>query len=174
MVFIQWITYLGVKAISRLARSNISKSCNKRVEKSSPCIQTGLKILTMRLIMAAYILPFFLIPRTVHPLLGWSLYLWGCFSISSIAVNVFLLPMLAVITPGIGIFVALLVMAFPWYPDGVVRALAVFVYAFYCAPIAWNSLVKIMVSFQVPHEKEVFFQRVGDCQTRPDQANKLC
>lgn len=174
VVLMEWIAYLCVIAMARLARPNISKLCNRRVEKSSPSVQIGLKILTIWFVLAAYTLPFFLIPRTVHPLLGWTLYLMGSLAISSIAVNVFLLPMLAVVTPGLGILGALLVMAFPWYPDGVVRALAVFGYAFFCAPIAWNSVVKIMTSLQVSHEKEVFFQRVGDSQSSSPPSNKLC
>lgn len=173
VVLMQWIVYLGVIAMARLARSNLSKLCYRRVEKSSSSIQTGLKLLTLWSIVAAYVLPFFLIPRTVHPLLGWTLYLLGSFALSSIAMNAFLLPMLAVLTPGLGILGALLVMAFPWYPDGVVRALVVFAYAFCCAPIAWTSLVKIMTCHQVSPEKEVFFPKLGDSQPSPDPI-KLC
>lgn len=171
VLLMQWILYVGIIAMARLARPNLSKFCYRRIEKSSCAIQTGLRLLTLWFILSAYVLPFFLIPRTVHPLLGWTLYLLGCFALCSIAVNAFLLPMLAVVTPGLGIMGALLVMAFPWYSNGVVRALCVFAYAFCCAPIAWTSLRKIMACLQF--EREAFFPSLGDSQSLPG-SQKLC
>ena len=93
-------------------------------------MQNILKFVALWSILAAYTTPFFIIPPTVHPLLGWPLYLLGVFALCSIAVNAFLLPMLPVLMPWLGITGALIVMAFPWYSDGVVRALCVFGYAF--------------------------------------------
>uniref|UniRef100_A0A2P2II37 Glucosyltransferase n=1 Tax=Rhizophora mucronata TaxID=61149 RepID=A0A2P2II37_RHIMU len=72
-----------------------------------------------------------------------------------------MLPMLQVLTPWLGIFGVLLVMACPWYPDGVVRALAIFGYAFCCSPFLWVSLGKVMACLQAPAEREVFFPKLG-------------
>ncbi|XP_027082911.1 putative glucuronosyltransferase PGSIP8 [Coffea arabica] len=171
-VFIQVIFYLGIMAVTRIARPGLSKLCYRREEKSVFLIQTGLKLVAFWSILAAYIAPFFLIPYTVHPLVGWSLYLLGVFALSCIAVNAFLLPMLPVLVPWFGILGSLLVMAFPWYQDGVVRALAVFGYAFCCSPIVWASVVRIVSSLQVSLEREGFLPRLAE-STAPSGCNKL-
>ncbi|CAA6656143.1 unnamed protein product [Spirodela intermedia] len=98
--------------------------------------------------------PFFLVPRTVHPLLGWSLYLLGSAALASVVFNALLLPPLAVLTPWLGISGALAVMAFPWYPDGLVRALA------------------MMGSLHALVEREAYFPRLGESPQAP-QFSKL-
>ncbi|KAM7273978.1 hypothetical protein ACFE04_028642 [Oxalis oulophora] len=143
-----------------------------RVEKNISILQTSLKITAMWLIFAAYVIPFFVIPHTIHPVTGWSLYLLGSFALCSIAINVFLLPMLPVLGPWIGIFGSLLVMAYPWYSNGIIRALSVFGYAFCAAPVVWVSLVKIMNSLQMTLERENFFPRLGET-ILPSSFNKL-
>lgn len=162
VILIQALTYLGIIAMTRIARPNMSKLCYRRVDKSITLIQTGLKLVAIWSIIAAYTIPFFIIPRTVHPFLGWTLYLLGSFALSSITINAFLLPMLPVLAPWVGILGALAFMAFPAYPDGVVRALAVFGYAFCVAPFVWVSLVKVMTSLQVSLEREAFLPKIGE------------
>ncbi|XAR70457.1 Glycogenin glucosyltransferase [Bertholletia excelsa] len=173
VVLIQLIFYFGILAVTRLARPNLSKLCYRRADKSISLIQAGLKLVAIWSILAAYIIPFFLIPHTIHPILGWSLYLTGAFALSFIAVNAFLLPTLPVLVPWLGIFGVLLVMACPWYPDGVVRALAVFGYAFCCAPLVWVSFVKIMSCLQVSLEREAFLPRLAGDSAPPPGFNKL-
>lgn len=172
-VFIQALFYLGIIAVTRLARPSISKLCYRREDKSVFLIQTGLKLVAIWSILAAYIIPFFIIPHTVHPLVGWSLYLLGVFALSCIAINAFILPMLPVLVPWLGIFGSLLAMANPWYSSGVVRALAVFGYAFCCSPIVWASLVKIMSSINLSLEREGFLPRIASESTPPSGFNKL-
>ena len=172
VVIIQSVIYLGILAMTRIARPNFSKLCYRRSDKNIFLIQTGLKMIAVWSILASYVLPFFIIPHTVHPVLGWTLYLFGSFTLCSVAINTFLLPMIAVLILWIGIFGSLLVMAYPWYPDGVVRALAVFGYAFCSAPFLWISIVKIMTSLQVSLEREAFFPKLGE-SAPPSGFNKL-
>lgn len=172
MVLIQAIFYLGIIVVTRLARPNAPKFCYRRSEKNSSLVQISLKLMAVWSIFAAYLIPFFIIPRTIHPLLGWSLYLFGSFALSSIAINAFLLPMLAILTPWLGIFGSLLVMAYPWYLNGVVRALAIFGYAFCFAPFIWVSTVKVMTSLQLSLEREPLFPRLGESSSPPG-FNKL-
>ncbi|CAL5030650.1 unnamed protein product [Urochloa decumbens] len=161
VVLIQAVLYIGVIAVTRLARPSLSKMCyNRRMEKSTMFLLSLLRVVAAWSILAAYIIPFFIIPRTVHPLLGWPLYLLGSFSLSSIVINIFLLHPFSVLTTWFGIIGALFVMSFPWYLNGVVRALAVFAYAFCCAPLIWASLVKTMSSLQVLVERDAF--RLGE------------
>jgi hypothetical protein len=162
MVLIQAIVYIGIIAVTRLARPSISKLCYRRADKNTIMLQTSLKILAMWLIFAAYVVPFFIIPHTIHPVTGWALYLLGSFALCSIAINAFLLPMLPALAPWIGIFGSLLVMGYPWYSGGVLRAMSVFGYAFCAAPFVWVSLVKVMNSLQVTLERENFFPRLGE------------
>ncbi|KAJ7944745.1 Nucleotide-diphospho-sugar transferases superfamily protein [Quillaja saponaria] len=172
LVLIQSVGYLGIIAMTRLARSNLSKLCYRRSDKSITVLQNGLKLVALCCIIAAYILPFFSIPRTIHPLLGWTLYFLGAFALCSIAINAFLLQMLPVLVPWLGILGVLLVMAFPWYPDGVIRALSVFGYAFCFAPFLWASIVRIMVGLQLSPERESFLPRLVE-SSPPSGFNKL-
>ncbi|KAL0373011.1 UNVERIFIED_CONTAM: putative glucuronosyltransferase PGSIP8, partial [Sesamum calycinum] len=172
IVFIEAVFYLGIIAVARLARPNLSKLCYRREGKNILFLQAGLKLIAIWSILAAYIVPFFFVPHTIHPLIGWSLYLLGAFSLSCVATNAFVLPTLPVLAPWFGILGSLLVMAYPWYPDGVVRALSVFVYAFCCSPLLWTSLVKIMSSLQVSLDREAFLPRLGE-NSSPAGFNKL-
>lgn len=171
-VVVQAVMYIGLVVTTRLARPNMSKLCYRRAEKSTTFVQTFLKIVATWSIVAAYIVPFFIVPRTVHPLIGWSLYLLGSFALSSIPINAFLLPILPVLAPWIGITGVLFVMAFPWYPDGIVRAISVFGYAFLCAPLLWVSLVKVITCLRVSLERDSFFPKLGE-SSPPSQFNKL-
>ncbi|KAI4327122.1 hypothetical protein L6164_019621 [Bauhinia variegata] len=80
--------------------------------------------------------------------------------------------MLPVLVPWLGIIGALMVMACPLYPDGVVRALCVFAYAFCSAPFLWVAIVKIMAGLQLSLEREAFLPRLGE-STPPSGFNKL-
>ncbi|KAJ6804506.1 putative glucuronosyltransferase PGSIP8 [Iris pallida] len=173
VMLIQSAMYLVIMAVTRMARPSLSKLCyNRRPEKSLSFLHAVLKAAAMWSILAAYTVPFFLIPRTVHPLLGWSLYLLGSAALASIVINAFLLPAVAVLTPWIAIVGTLSVMACPWYSDGVVRALSVFAYAFCCAPFLWASFTKIVGSLQQLLERDAFFPRLGE-STQPPEFSKL-
>ncbi|KAI9076540.1 hypothetical protein K1719_041526 [Acacia pycnantha] len=172
VVLIQCAIYIGIIGMTRLARPSLSKLCYRRSDKSTNLMQNCLKLVAFWCILAAYIAPFFTIPHTVHPLLGWSLYLLGSFALCSIAVNAFLLPILPVLVPWFGIIGVLLVMSFPWYPDGVVRALCVFAYAFCIAPFLSAAVSKIMVGLQLTFEREAFLPRLGESNP-PSGFNKL-
>ncbi|PIA50174.1 hypothetical protein AQUCO_01300723v1 [Aquilegia coerulea] len=171
VVLIQSVIYLIVIAVTRLARPNLSKLYYRHQDKSC-FLQTGLKMTAMWCILATYILPVFLIPRTLHPLLGWPLYLLGSSSLASIVINAFMLPAVHVLMPWLGITGVLFVMAFPWYSNGIVRALSVFFYAFCAAPVVWASLTKVMACLHVSLEKETFLPRLGESPQLPG-FNKL-
>ncbi|MED6188173.1 putative glucuronosyltransferase pgsip8 [Stylosanthes scabra] len=172
VVFIQSAICLGLIAMTRLARPSLSKLCYRRVDKSVLLVQNILKLVALWTILAAYTTPFFVIPHTIHPLLGWALYILSVFALCSIATNAFLLPMLPVVTPLLLIIGSLMAMAFPWYPDGVVRALCVFGYAFCAAPVLWSSIVRIMAGLQVSLERETFMPILGE-SSPPSWFNKL-
>ncbi|KAK9148255.1 hypothetical protein Scep_007012 [Stephania cephalantha] len=163
--------YLSVLIMTLLIRPNMSKLCYRQPDKSLSLLQAGLKMIAMWSILTAYVVPFFLIPKTLHPLLGWMVYLLGSSALNLIVINVFLLPALHVLMPWIGISGALVVMAYPWYSNGVIRALAVFFYAFCCAPVVWGSLLKVVAGLQVSLEREAFLPKMGDSPRLP-QFNK--
>ncbi|MBA0689617.1 hypothetical protein Goari_007338 [Gossypium aridum] len=172
VIIVQSIIFLGILAMTHLARPSISKLCYRNSDKTTSLIQTGLKFMAIWSILAAYIVPFAIIPRTIHPLVGWTLYFLGSTALSSIAINSFLLPAIQVFVPLVGIFGSLLVMAYPWYPNGVVRALAVFGFAFCYAPIAWGSAGKVMARLQVSLEREQFLPKLAE-SSPPSGFNKL-
>lgn len=163
VLMMEVLMYIVIIAVTRLARPGMTKLChNRRPEKQNTLVQWLIKLTAIVALVAAYTIPFFVIPRTVHPIMGWSIYLFGALSLSILVINVFLLPPLAVLTPWIGIAGALFVMAFPWYHDGVVRVLAIFGYAFCSAPFLWASMVRMMDSLQTMLERDPFFHRLGE------------
>ncbi|PWA86947.1 Glycosyl transferase, family 8 [Artemisia annua] len=173
-VLIQSILYLGViAAVTRLARPSLTKLCYRGAEKTTTTIQAILKAIAIFSIFVSYTLPFLLVPHTIHPILGWTLYLLGSFALSCIATNAFLLPILRVLTLWLGIVGALIVMAYPWYNDGVVRALSIFAYAFFVAPILWISMAKIGSSLHISLEREVFLPSRITESIQPTSFNKL-
>ncbi|CAK8562733.1 unnamed protein product [Lathyrus sativus] len=172
VIFIQSAIYLGIIAMTRLARPSLSKLCYRRSDKSITLVQNILKLVAVWSILAAYVTPFFTIPPTIHPMLGWPLYFLGTLALCLVAINAFLLPMLPVLMPWFGIIGVLIVMAFPWYSDGVVRALCVFGYAFCVAPVLWTSITRIMAGLQVSLEREGFMPRLGESPP-PSWFNKL-
>lgn len=172
-IVIQSIFYLGIITVTRMIRpGSISKHFYHRTEKRIISFQIVLKLIATLSILLAYIIPFFLIPHTIHPIMGWSLYLLGVLALSCVIVNALSLPMLPVLTLWMAIIGALLVMACTLYPDGVIRASAVFGYAFCSSPVVWLSLVKVMSSVQVSFEREAFLPKLGDF-TPPTGFNKL-
>lgn len=175
-VVVQAVMYVGLVLVTRLSRANMSKLWYRRVDKSNALIQMALRVVAVWSIIAAYLVPFVLIPCTIHPLLGWTLYLLASFALSSVSINAFLLPPLPVLVPWVGILGALLVMAFPFYPDGIVRAISVFGYAFLFAPFLWASIVRVRTCLRSSFEKEVFFPRLGESTTTTTLSgiNKLC
>lgn len=65
---IQAVIYVGVIAVTRIARPNLSKLCYRSHQDTKFSIfllRTCLKMAAMWVILAAYIVPFFLIPCTV-------------------------------------------------------------------------------------------------------------
>ncbi|XP_042511190.1 putative glucuronosyltransferase PGSIP8 [Macadamia integrifolia] len=163
MVLILSTMYLAVMALTRLARPNLSKFCYRKSDKSLT-LQTGVKMAVVLSILAAYTIPFFVIPCTVHPIVGWTTYFFGCAVLASLVIHSFQLPALAVLTPALGIAGVLFVMAYPGYKDGIVRALAVFSYAFCFAPVLCVSLAKVAASLPVSIEREFTLPRVGESQ----------
>nr|XP_043616158.1 putative glucuronosyltransferase PGSIP8 [Erigeron canadensis] len=171
-VLIQAIIYLSIIPISRLIRPNLTKLCYRPADKNiMTLIQTSLKAIGIMFI--SYTLPFLPIPHTIHPILGWGLYLLGSFALSCLAINAFHLPILPVLTPWLGILGVLFVMACPWYNDGVVRALSIFAYAFCAAPFLWTSLGRIVSSLQTSLEREGFLPTRLSDSTLPNGFNKL-
>ncbi|KAG9148835.1 hypothetical protein Leryth_023183 [Lithospermum erythrorhizon] len=172
IVLLEVLFYLGIVAVSRMARPALSKLSYRREEKSVFLVQTSLKLVAILSIIAAYTIPFFIIPCTVHPVVGWSLYLLGAFSLSCMAVNVFLLPIVPVLVPLGGTIFTLLTMAYPWYSDGLVRGLAVFCYAFCFSPILFLAWMKILSSLQVSLDRESFLPKLSE-YVAPSGFNKL-
>ncbi|KAG6577686.1 putative glucuronosyltransferase PGSIP8, partial [Cucurbita argyrosperma subsp. sororia] len=175
VVFIQILLYLGILAMIRLARPNLTKLSHRRSEKpAAASFQFALKLAAFWSILAAYAIPFLIIPTTIHPLLGWGLFLLGSSTFSFLAATVFLLPILSVLVPSLGIFGVLLVMAFPWYPDGVVRGLCIFVYAFCAAPVVWTAAVRMAAAIRSSIDRDAFLAVKSGESLSPSRFNKWC
>lgn len=173
VMLIQAVMYLGIVVVTRLARPSLLKLCySRRSEKSIPFLHTVVKGAAMWSLLVAYIVPFFFVPRTVHPILGWSVYMLGVAALCSIVMSVFLLPPLPVLTPLLAMLGSLFVMAFPWYSDGVTRALSLFGYAFCAAPVLWAAVMSLTSSMNSLLEREVFFPRLGET-TPLSESSKL-
>ncbi|KAM3403286.1 hypothetical protein ACQJBY_006803 [Aegilops geniculata] len=163
VVLMELLMYTAIIALTRLARPQMTKLCyNRRPEKQGALVQWLIKLAGIVAMVAAYAIPFFVIPCTVHPIMGWSMYLFGVLAFSTVVINAFQLPPLAVLTAWLGIVGMLFVMAFPWYHDGIARILVVVAYAFCSAPFLWASIVRVVDSLQTMLERDLHFPRLGD------------
>ncbi|KAL3688071.1 hypothetical protein R1sor_014380 [Riccia sorocarpa] len=139
-------------------RPPLIKSCLGR----GPCsIESGsivqpflLKVAAIFAIIASFAIPFVLVPTTAHPLMGWALWLLGSQSLLIVTINIFQLPVLPVLTPWLGFFGVLLVMAAPIYSNGIIRALAIFGYAFLASPLLWWMLTQVSASIDLAFARE--------------------
>ncbi|CAH9094226.1 unnamed protein product [Cuscuta europaea] len=174
IVTIQAVMYLGIMAIARLARPCLFKFCYWPEDTKNIIVQTSLRLIVIGSILLSYIVPFFVIPSTIHPILGWTLYMFGVFSHLCVVITVFLVPMLTVLVPLFGFLGALLVMAYPWYPNGVVRALAVFAYSFCASPVVWGVFGRLFASHNVSLERgNGFLNRLQSESTTLSVFNKF-
>lgn len=104
----------------------------------------GMRSMAMAGLVGSFILPAVLIPRTAHPLMGWSVELLGAVCFLFVMMTMGNFPGLPVLTPWLGIVGALIVMAVPIYSNGIVRALAIGVYSFVASPFLWWAFKEIL------------------------------
>ncbi|GLJ47661.1 hypothetical protein SUGI_1006680 [Cryptomeria japonica] len=158
LILLESLFYLVTMAVSIIAfkgfHPSLSKLCLMKPEQGFLLYPNSLKLLVLTCMVGSYLLPFFLVPRTVHPVIGWGLYLLGSMSFGVVLKNAFLLPALPLFTPWLGIFGSLIAMAFPFYSNGIVRALSVGAYAFLAAPFVWWALTKVMSALDTLVERE--------------------
>lgn len=132
-----------------------------------------LKLIALSGMVGSLILPAMLVPRTVHPLMGWSLELLGSLSLLHVTMTVGNLPMLPVLTPWLGAVGALSVLAFPFYSNGIVRALAIGVYAFVTAPFLWWAYKEISITID-GREAQPKGWNNSRSETVSSQLTKMC
>lgn len=113
-----------------------------------------MKALVTSYLLGGYLVPCLLIPKTIHPLLGWGLYLLGSFSLVYGTIKAYPISASAALTPWLCICGTLAVMANPHYPNGVVRALAVCAYAAVGAPLAWTGIIRVVRSLDSSIDRE--------------------
>uniref|UniRef100_A0A0D6QVC6 Glucuronosyltransferase PGSIP8 n=1 Tax=Araucaria cunninghamii TaxID=56994 RepID=A0A0D6QVC6_ARACU len=176
LIVLESLFYLVTMAVTLIAfkgfQPTLSKFCLTKSELSFSFYPLVLKSLVLSSMLGSYILPFFLVPRTIHPLMGWGLYLLGSMSFVIVIKNAFQLPTLPIFTPWLGITGSLIAMAFPLYTNGIVRALSVGAYAFFAAPFVWWALTKLMSYVDLLVEREAL--RIWGASEPQFQLMKLC
>ncbi|KAG6556025.1 hypothetical protein Mapa_001965 [Marchantia paleacea] len=160
-------------------RTPLIKSCLGR----GPCsMESGsyiqpflLKVAAILAIVASFGIPFVIVPTTVHPLMGWGLWLLGSLSLLIVTINIFQLPFLPVFTPWLGFFGVLLVMAYPFYNNGIIRALAIFGYAFLAAPFVWWTFTQVSMTIDLACTREPLMAYANlRSETPQSELMKLC
>eukprot|EP00249_Psilotum_nudum_P019936 c27485_g2_i2 orf=25-537(-) len=134
-----------------------------------------IKVLALLTMVGSFVIPFFIVPRTIHPIMGWVVFLLGSLCLLVVNIIVLQLPVLFVLTPWIGIIGALLVLSFPFYSNGVVRAIIIGVYAFFVSPFVWWGAKEISASIDVNAERESL-RSWANLRSEPQQCElmKLC
>lgn len=176
LVVLESLFYLVTMAVSMIAFKGIqpplSKLCLMKPEQGFSFYPIVLKLLVLSSIVVSHLLPFFIVPRTVHPFMGWGLYLLSSMSILVVIKNAFQLPALPVFTPWIGIVGSLIAMAYPFYSNGIVRAIAVAAYAFLAAPFLWWALKRLLSYLDTLVEREAL--RMWGSSEPQSEMMKLC
>ncbi|KAH7276693.1 hypothetical protein KP509_39G017900 [Ceratopteris richardii] len=112
------------------------------------------KLLTPLCIVGSFILPMTMVPITSHPLVGWTLSMFGALVLLSATVHVLRLPFTATFTPWLLSLGCLVVMASPYYRNGLIRALAIVGYTAFASPFLWWTVTQVTKSKTVRVEKE--------------------
>ncbi|KAJ7564077.1 hypothetical protein O6H91_02G000200 [Diphasiastrum complanatum] len=153
------------------------KSCLGRgpcSEKVSFLYLLSMKTMPVLALAGSFLFPFLLVPTTVHPLMGWSIFLLGSLSLLATAINVFQLPALAGMTPWLVICGALVAMGSPIYSNGITRVVSVAVYAFLTAPFLWWALTEVTRSMEVVTYREPLMAWTNGRQEPQSEVMKLC
>ncbi|KAG0578896.1 hypothetical protein M758_4G060600 [Ceratodon purpureus] len=133
------------------AEKNSIKSCFGR----GPCAEKklwypwALKLAVLASVAISFLIPAYVIPTTVHPFMGWGLFLLGSLSLLTVVINMFQLPVLPVLTPWIGGIGALLVLASPFYKNGIMRGVGIGVYTALATPFLWWAIQKVCAAVNV-------------------------
>lgn len=144
--------------VSNVEKNATTKNCLGR----GPCsTETGsmvhpfiLKVVAFVAFVGCFLVPFFIVPTTVHPLMGWGLWLLGSLSLLIVFINIFQLPVTPILTVWFGFLGALLVLANPYYFNGVIRALAIGFYAFFASPLLWWTIKEVHTAIDVSCMRE--------------------
>ncbi|CAM6094387.1 unnamed protein product [Calypogeia fissa] len=164
--------------LSNVEKNSATKSCLGR----GPCsTETGsmfhpllLKAFALIAFATCFLLPFFIVPTTVHPLMGWGLWLLGALSLLIVLINIFQLPVTPVVTVWFGFLGALLVLANPYYMNGVVRALAIGFYAFFMSPVLWWTIKEVNAAIDISSVREPLMAWTNLRSEPQSELMKLC
>ncbi|KAJ7562053.1 hypothetical protein O6H91_03G053300 [Diphasiastrum complanatum] len=134
----------------------------------------SMKTMPILALAGSFLFPFLLVPTTVHPLMGWSIFLLGSMALLTISINFFQLPSLAGITPWLVIFGALVALGSPIYSNGITRVLSAAVYGFITAPFLWWALTEVTASIEVVAHREPLMAWTNMRQEPQSEVMKLC
>ena len=123
-------------------KGSMMKSCFGRAEKKL-CHPWAIKLTVLVSAAASFLVPAFMVPTTVHPFMGWGVFLLGSLSFLTVVINLFQLPVLPVLVPWIGGIGALLVLGFPFYNNGIMRGVGIGIYVGIATPFLWWAIKRV-------------------------------
>jgi hypothetical protein len=161
-----------------VAERNSMKSCFGR----GPCAERklchpwALKLVVLASVAVSFLIPAFMIPTTVHPFMGWGVFLLGSLSLLTVVINLFQLPVLPVLIPWIGGIGALLVLASPYYKNGIMRIVGISVYTSLATPFLWWAVQKLSAAVNVRAHWDSPLMAWTSARSEPasDTLMKLC
>eukprot|EP00246_Nothoceros_aenigmaticus_P005181 TRINITY_DN17062_c0_g1_i1.p1 TRINITY_DN17062_c0_g1~~TRINITY_DN17062_c0_g1_i1.p1 ORF type:complete len:511 (+),score=43.46 TRINITY_DN17062_c0_g1_i1:549-2081(+) len=144
-------------------------------EQSLSCHPVVLKAILLASMVASFAIPFYVIPTTVHPLMGWGVFLLSSLGFLVVLLCVFpALAVLPVVTPWLCVVGALVVLAFPYYNDGIMRALAIGVFAFLASPWFWKAVLEVMRTADLVPDREPLMGWTAIRSDPQSELMKLC
>ncbi|KAJ7531681.1 hypothetical protein O6H91_14G054100 [Diphasiastrum complanatum] len=155
-----------------LLRSCVGRPCP--AEQISFFYVVVMKTMPILAITGSFLFPFYLVPTTVHPLMGWGTFLLGSLSLSVVATTFFQLPTLAGMTPWLIVVGAFLVMASPFYSNGIIHVLSIGAYGCIVSPIIWWALTEITASRELIVGREPLMSWANTRQEPQSELTKLC
>ncbi|KAJ7260036.1 hypothetical protein O6H91_Y408700 [Diphasiastrum complanatum] len=179
------LVYLGTMLLASIVRCRILQSekiplfrslvgratCPERISYFYSVILKMTPILAMA---GCFLFPFLLVPATVHPLMGWAIFLLGSVSLLVVVINFFQLPILAGMTPWLGVVGTFSVMAFPFYSNGVIRILSIVTYECLLAPFLWWAFTELTANREVTVVREPLMAWISPKAEPQSEVMKLC
>lgn len=165
--------FVGILVYEKNGLAKVSTSHSHCTEQNS-CHLIVLKSMILITLIVSYILPFILIPTTVHPILGWGVFLLGTFILLLISINIFQLHILPVMIPWLDGLGMLLIMFWPHHSSGISRSLIMTAYACLSSPNLWWCFKKLFIFQDESENQESLMSWTNLRVDALTQSSKIC
>nr|PNR48176.1 hypothetical protein PHYPA_012651 [Physcomitrium patens] len=152
-------------------RMNLRSAQSFHIPRCHPRVVKAMLVVSLS---GCYILPFLVVPTTVHPLLGWGAFFFGSFSLLLSIAKAFKLPFIPVLVPWLTCIGMYFIMLWPYHSNGISRSLLMIAYACISSPCLWWCSKELFFSHNGKNDEELAATWAPLKSITPVEFTKLC